>query len=292
MKRSKAVGLIVVVSLAGVTFLVPWPTRTAEGPPRPVVTQESPLATQSNRASAASTPATTATARPGITYRLGTGVSDADLSEIRTGTGLAIDYLSAELRGDPQRTVVIEVVATSGSGSCCSASGQVISFNITHDQWRRATMSDMERTLDREHTTAHEYVHTWQSAIGYVPRQVPVWLNEGMAEYIGWAALVLGGRTTATDARGRQVNNQATKDPSLRDILRRCEVQSQICTNAYSLFYLAVEQLTLRAGVAGLRAFCESVASGLTWPSAFSAAFGVPAEDFYVDFERYVERLR
>lgn len=229
---------------------------------------------------------------PGITYRVGTGVGEADTRQIRSGFDIASRYLREELGGDPPRPIIVEIVSETSRFCCSVTKDGNLYFNVAHEQWQRRGMTERDRALDQQKTAAHEYIHTWQSHIGCPAARTTMWLSEGVAEYVAWQAMVGAGLISASDARTGQVRNPATFDVRMRGILQTCERGSSICGEAYSLFYLAVDRLSDRSGVRALRGLCDAVASGLPWSTAFATVFGMSVETFYAEFEAYRDTLR
>jgi hypothetical protein len=142
---------------------------------------------------------------------------------------------------------------------------------------------------------AHEIFHIFQDQLdrlssepsSQVWRSGPVWLHEGAAEMVGYRV--------AADRR---------LFPSYASVLvSQIGVAKQISTplsslqtyneaqipNVYSLFHVAVDHLVNVApgGLSALTAYYNALGSGMSWPQAFRAAFGMSVDAYYANFAAY-----
>lgn len=151
----------------------------------------------------------------------------------------------------------------------------------------------------RRETLFHEYEHTkqgWQAEVRFQseePRErsfIPRWLVEGCAEYVAVKAAWERGFVAEVEARADVLSGALESTEPLRtfetdggaDFVDGGEA------GAYTVGWLACERLASVHGADSvLHAFWLSMADTRNWQQAFSAAFGVTPDEFYVDFERY-----
>jgi hypothetical protein len=167
----------------------------------------------------------------------------------------------------------------------------LLCVDTTNLYWRWLISNDVVAATA---LSAHEYVHVLQAELGCLPGgdgRDYRWIVEGMADHLGWRALVWSGRTT--DARVRRTirRDEPFSNPRL---LREFE-QAGGRTQQYALWHLAIRRLLDEAVKAGAVArarpevalirFCERVGAGGTWRASFIRSFGISAYDFYARFE-------
>lgn len=133
---------------------------------------------------------------------------------------------------------------------------------------------------------AHEYFHVLQGQTGCLPgpdEHEYAWWVEGSATYVGWHTLVEAGLLTDTDVMDIMRQWGGFSD----GLDRLAAYEPHISGDAqYALAYRAITELVVLAGTeAGLLGFCERVASGIDWRSAFEATYNISVEAFYTDFE-------
>jgi tetratricopeptide (TPR) repeat protein len=144
--------------------------------------------------------------------------------------------------------------------------------------------------------TFHEYTHLLvQNAV----RWMPVWLNEGLAEYYGSYALVDGGRT-ATIGRPRSEHIELLRQRYLpiADLIA-VEPSSPMYNEGErrSIFYAeswaAVHYLmtTRPNGMAAINDYVREVSEGHSPGEAFRIAFGATPDEFDKELRTYLRRL-
>jgi hypothetical protein len=128
----------------------------------------------------------------------------------------------------------------------------------------------------------HEY---WHAAIGSLDPGMGFlsWMNEGSAEFFGYAAVIERGLIDPAVASAfHQLN--VIYAPGMVS-LDRLERGFDFSTGpVYSLAYLAIEQLVLRAGPEAVRDYFELTGSGVDARQAFEEAFGQELDAFYAEF--------
>ena len=154
----------------------------------------------------------------GLIFDVAEDVPDEDLQTIKSGIEIVRIYIQEFLGGDIpaeiSSTTTVKVVATGlgnqepgGGGACCTAfseenpSGARLFFDVLHPQWILAGgpgkvidgVFVTDRDKNRLQRGAHEYAHAWQNSIGCISlhdQRMGFWLNEGIAEYVAWHALI------------------------------------------------------------------------------------------------------
>lgn len=203
-------------------------------------------------------------------------VPQVDRTQIENGIAWSQKYLDANLGGRATRLLTVQVrsdadgcgqtVAHAGNGYLCIATG--------HEVWGQ--FPDQHEKI-----TSHEYFHHWQEEHRCIS-SAPVWLMEGMAEYVGYQVIIENGLTSASAVHDYHVGGVTSLEmPPLEDTE---QTNAYDVAGIYSLYYLAVEQLTQEVGVSAYRTFCDLVAEGVPWQEAFQHAFHLSPETFYEDF--------
>lgn len=225
-----------------------------------------------------------------VELRVQDGVPEADVALVRDGIVLVDRYLEAKLGGGVAEPVEARVAAADpcepfaprGSGGW--AEPGLLCVDTHSEGWRWLMRRDRLSGLA---LPAHEHVHNLQHELGCAPdpdEHQYRWLTEGMAMHVAWQALVDAGR--ASDAAVEQrIRAWGAFDPDLRR-LGRYETPGPSGDREYALWHLAVRTLMVNRQPLALRAFCARAGAGTPWKTAFRAAFGLPVERFYREFER------
>ncbi len=138
-------------------------------------------------------------------------------------------------------------------------------------------------------TLAHEYFHLWQDHLSgttgvpgskTVPRQGPIWLIEGCAEYIEDVVLEFHGMKSP-----RTIPYVPLSAP-LMEMESRGGADETFEGGEYYLGYHACRYLEKKAGRdAVVRTYWEGLRKGGTWQENFKTTFGIAREEFYTEFE-------
>jgi hypothetical protein len=154
------------------------------------------------------------------------------------------------------------------------------------------------QSIGRRVVITHELTHV--AARSSTTRQVPIWLSEGMADYLGYSGLDLPRQRVAADlltlvrkGKGpKALPTEADFDPARTKI-----------APFYAASWLAVSRLVDLYGQAKVVAFYRSVAGGLSVnqavesdpdaiaAQAFPTSFGVTEAKFVTGWSRYLTRL-
>ena len=236
-----------------------------------------------------SAPRPTPPSPPGVTYRIGDRVFAPDIAEVHEGVARASAYLAASVGGDRTNAVTVNVnVGNGGEQFCCITAGPSFDIFTSNSAWATpsaAAPDTWTASSERKELAAHEYVHTWQYALGGRACMLgPRWLSEGMAESLAYRSLVDAGLIPAANMDvfiKRQLRNARYVT------LRSLETAWPADSNPFAVGYLAVDRMLAATSPLTLRAFCTRVGRGEAWPSAFTAAFGQTPDAFYSAFEDF-----
>lgn len=137
-------------------------------------------------------------------------------------------------------------------------------------------INDAAKLTRQTHATlTHEYVHAVVDEVaGPRARAVPIWFNEGLAEYVEWKFLgsdlpPLGARTSMRAAVA------AGQLPKLADLASGALIGTEDPQMSYSVSGLAVRRLMQAGGGRGIRRLIEDVSGGRTFEESLKARFGM-----------------
>ena len=254
-------------------------------------------------------PSTDVLAADEFTYDVGPGVPAEDVDVIKSGFSIGQVFLETYLGGDIaesiRKEITVKIVATGqgnqepgGGGACCTATtlsptGESVIrpfFDVAHPNWKNSQFPFWTVVADHYHTAFHEYTHAWQSSLGCIDihnQPLGFWLNEGIAEYVAYEALIARGDMRRGDVLNHHLSNAVRTGQMGRPLTAFGGVTSDLWPGHVG--YLALERLVPQAplGLRSLRVVCEEVAVGASVPAAFATAFGVSLDIFYADFEAW-----
>ncbi|MCP3142859.1 peptidase MA family metallohydrolase [Pyxidicoccus xibeiensis] len=135
-----------------------------------------------------------------------------------------------------------------------------------------------ELTQMTKATLVHEYVHAAvDDFCGGSGHNVPIWLNEGLAEYVEWR--YLGGddppRPLKTSMTGAA---KAGKLPKLEDLARRPLISTSNPGIAYGVSALAVRELVRQGGTAKLLTLIRDVGQGTSFEASLKSHYELSLE--------------
>lgn len=239
----------------------------------------------------------------GFQFDIGAGVSQAEVDTISEGFAIARSYIGPVLGGDIPKSFreasIVKIVATGegnqevgGGGSCCSAFSTSIPehgrifFDVLHSDWINASPLGLQ--LDHLHSAAHEYTHVWQLSLGCISifnQPLGFWLNEGIAEFVSYSALVAHGLMTTRQVSQFEYSSAAFTGELDFPLSHFGGTTASIWPGHVG--YLAVAELVHSApeGELSIRRICERVDAGVTVEDAFLASFGISLNDFYNEFK-------
>jgi hypothetical protein len=223
-----------------------------------------------------------------VKFSFAAGVSAADESYVREGIELGKDYIRAFLSGSIEDNLSVRVRATEHPDNAlilAYASGNDLIIFTGSSYW------DSLSPALRMQVVIHEYVHIYQrDTLGYGPDVSPMWLIEGMAEFVAYSALEDVGLLETDDVTDYQtwaiVHGGSAPDLNqLEEIEDFQESEGPV----YPLGHMAVS-LLLGADEPWdrLTEFLDEVDSGTEWRGAFEDAFGLELDEFYAEFDEWL----
>jgi hypothetical protein len=225
-----------------------------------------------------------ATAAAEVAFYLGRDVSTEDEMYVREGIRLAQDFLETRLGAAVEGRVIVNALAAAPRGNrnvVGMSQERVVVIYTGTDGWRRAP------PFERVHVVVHELVHVWQwERRGGDSSRSPLWLDEGIADYLGYRAVIEAGLVSAEDVVAHHERSLILGPPlpELPALEPRQRFQSQPAV-AYNLAYLAVADLIEGRSLQRIRRYYERLAAGDDWQDAFRRSFRQDPDAFYAAFE-------
>jgi hypothetical protein len=219
-----------------------------------------------------------------IRFYIGPSIGAEDAMYIREGIRLAQDFVDERLGAELSKQTIVNAVPAAPR-----AGGQEVGMSTSHavvlytgaDGWLGLA------PFDRVHVVVHEYTHVVQAELTNDRRFAsPLWIDEGVAEYVGYQAVIEAGLVGAEDVAAYQtaVVLAGPSLPPLGELESVAAYQSQPA-NVYGLAYLAVKRLVGDRDLESIRRYYEKVGAGASWRAAFQSAFRVNPREFYDAFE-------
>ena len=220
------------------------------------------------------------------------GVADGEVAAIEDGLRAQDRYLRTVLGQGVTGRVEVRIARNRGCKFGDSPAGPPtawadrgrICVNTKAPGWRTQYRQD---TALAAQVVAHEHVHNRQAELGCLrepENQEYLWLVEGMAVHLGFAAMVAAGHWSDAEA-AVQLRRWGVTSPGPQP-LKAYEHRSD-GDASYALFWLAVRDLTAKAARPdALFDFCRLTGSGTGWREAFTTVFGMPVDTFYAGFEQ------
>lgn len=230
-------------------------------------------------------------------YNIADNVPAEEIDLIKTGLGMADRFMEAELGGGlteaERRDITVKIVATGvgnqepgGGGGGATAFSDAKArpfFDVAHPQWNQdSSWRGWTTRADSMKTVAHEYTHIWQGSLGAISgiyQPLPGWINEGLAEYLGYVVMEDAGEMDWDDIRPFVLQG------ALNDQL---DVPlNEVDTWAGHVGLIAIDWLVASSpnGLMSLRILGDEVGKGRSSAQAFRTAFGLEMEEFYRQFE-------
>lgn len=237
-------------------------------------------------------------------YDIAPDVPAKQVKLIQTALQIGENYIDRVYGGgippEARAKITVKIVATGkgnqelgGGGACCTGlaeSGPRPFFDVKHPQWAQNTSGRGWTTeTDIMKTVVHEFTHTWQSYLGAMTihaQPLGNWMDEGIAEYVGYSALIDAGRMSQANADKMEFNSSL--DAELRSPLASFgRVQTPIWVGHVG--YVAIQWLVSGSpnGPRSLRVLAIDIGKGQAVETAFQDAFGLQLSDFYAQFEAW-----
>lgn len=225
---------------------------------------------------------------PEIVFSISGDVSSADESYVREGIAAANDYLLSVFGVSLRHNLAVNIRDTAyrmNPGVIAFAAGEFLVVFTGAPGWEYLSPSLRLRVI------FHEFIHIFEyDMIGGDKEASPMWIIEGIAEYVSFEIVLQLGILKARDVYDAQtwaVSRGLDYMPPLYELENIGDFQNADGP-VYSLSYLAIDELAGKDVNGRLRMYFESVASGSTWQAAFLQAFGTEPEEFYERFLRWL----
>lgn len=256
------------------------PSRAVEAQ-RGTTTTERQAVTTTSVASEASTTGVP----PRVQFVFEEGVPQQDRAQIQQGIELAQSYVSPRV-APLARSFVVRGYSSQVDGNLARVYGpdSMMEINTANPDWVRET-----RAFQRIKIVVHEYFHVIQDQLSGPIDQLPVWLAEGTAEFIGYAAVIESGLITRPQAlaANRLTNGigNLVRAPRLEELESRDQWQSSLSTGEiYPLGYAVAERLVDSRGLEALTAYFTGLRTSRDdWRPLFERTFGKTADAFYAE---------
>ncbi|MCZ7599515.1 MAG: hypothetical protein M5U09_19760 [Gammaproteobacteria bacterium] len=165
--------------------------------------------------------------------------------------------------------------------NCAGEAGNGVMFQCTLADSRNTNNTGFGVDVDRRKGILHEYVHNLQWE-GLTINARPVWLVEGMAEYLAFIYLESVG-----DSHKAQMSSLYSRALTHSGVLADYEEYTNFDGNGIDLAIAGVHVLVLRFGIDSLMNFFDDLKSTHSWQTSFLNVFGITHTAFYADFESY-----
>lgn len=147
-----------------------------------------------------------------------------------------------------------------------------------------------ELTRRNRATLVHEYVHAVvDDLVKGATGQLPLWMNEGIAEYVEWRYLGAEGPDVATAVQLRAAI-KANDLPTLRQLDRNAPINTRAPQLAYAKSASAVRLLIGSGGTPRLLELLRDVGGGRPFEEALQGHYGRSLDDLEADVSRELSR--
>ena len=206
-------------------------------------------------------------------------VNASDRAGVAAGLAAVETYITSDLGAGLPPLVCFDIrAANEGPVGSAETAGAQILILTTPEGWPQTPAWRLQQVA------AHEYIHAWQAQVaGTSSETSPVWLLEGMADWVALHALIQTGKVTPAEVYAAQLTPTGPLVPPLEDLETPTGWMSTL--QPYSLAYEAVDLLISDKDPGLLRLYLIDLSAGMTWQSAFHQAFGIQPADFYRSFD-------
>jgi len=246
----------------------------------------------------------------GFIFDIGPGVTAKQVALIKEGLTIAQDYLSRAydrpLPAEIAALTVVKLEATGrGNQEKAARGGNATGLSNQNDRLPRPYFDVAHRDFNQDTSgrgwtrraeqlamVVHEFVHgwmAWQDVATTYEQPLGDWLNEGIANYIGWNAVADLGLVSIDDYRMFQARAARDSTELSRPLAAYGTSQSPVW--AGHIGYIAVDLLVLQSpnSEQSIKILIDEMirarATNGSVRQAFLAAFGIELSDFYRQFE-------
>ena len=217
---------------------------------------------------------------PQVDIWFGDDVAEADRARVREGLTHVQQYLVTHFTAAVPANACVDVRTSNGGpvGSGRMNSGRILLITAP-EGWPIAAAWSLPSVV------AHEYVHVWQEAIAGPDAfySSPVWLVEGMAQWIAFNTMAEAGLLPVEDLSCWLERAPGLLRPRLSS-LETPEGWRAYLMN-YQVSLEGIDTVVGRAGELGLQSYLTNLGRGENWAEAFEAAFGLAPAAFYRSFD-------
>jgi hypothetical protein len=222
-------------------------------------------------------------AEANVSFDIANAVSPEDAVYVREGFTLAQTYVTATLSDISDSSIRVAVFDNDdffcGQALACATETSIVVLAGT-PQWNSLA------PFERIHTIVHEYIHVYQFAMIHDDMEtMPAWFIEGMADYLAYDAVTDLGLVRETDVHDFHAWTLAwNPDMAALDDLENSYAFYGEYGPAYSLAYLALDELMRERPLSDLDRFLQQVGKGHNWRASFQKVFERDLNAFYRSF--------
>ena len=233
-------------------------------------------------------------------FKVGKNIPDIQVNTIKDGFVVAQAHLNKVYGGaiplELQKSIRVRIEssgngdAQEGGGAPAAMSwmggGPKLYFDVTNPQWNQGDAQyGWGPLLKNKKAAIHEYVHAWQGVLMKKGLSTGKWIDEGIAEYIAFDAMVGAGLVSQRDADLYLLNTAKKSDGTSRPL--KAYIKSTVWPGeigAVAINWLVSESPKSKMS---LRIFAMDIGAGKSTAAAFADAFDIELDEFYNSFELY-----
>jgi hypothetical protein len=223
-----------------------------------------------------------ASAQADVSFYISDAISDEDEMYIREGVRFAQDFLAKELDVDLDAGIIINAMPApprGDSGTVGVFTGRAITYYTGSEGWM------LSAPFERVQIVVHEFVHFMQEVLVDGGEPGPLWIDEGIADYLGYQAVIDAGWVSAEDVEQYQLSTVVYGPalPKLEDVEDPDSYQNEPAA-IYGLASLAIERL-VDGDLHRVANYYNRLGAGADWKAAFRTSFKIAPDTFYDEFE-------
>jgi hypothetical protein len=247
----------------------------------------------------------------GFTFDVADNVPPAQVEQIEEGLSIARAYIARtfgeDIPLDARKRMTVKIVATGkgntepgGGGGAATAMAMGLDvprpfFDVANEQWSQNTQGRGWTTrADNLKTVVHEYAHGWQMMLGAMDinnQPLGNWMNEGIAEYVGYSAMADAGLIKWSDAQRFMLRSSAGEETA-----HSLEAFGTTQSPAWAghVGFVALDWLITDTGngIVALKSLADEINAGRSQRQAFANTFGIELADFYRQFDDWAKAIR
>jgi hypothetical protein len=221
-------------------------------------------------------------------FPVGTLITDTDLIKNSIVSQAAV-FQTAFGRTVTQATTINGSTTDPGcanAGSSAFTGIRTMTICVGNSGWT------VHNSLNRQKIVMHETFHLLQFEMQWLGHPNPDaasahWIDEGTAEFVGWAGAAGLGLVTPAAARACMVAQANAQVPPTATLGAMETGAGFGIPGAYQLSMLGIDSLLASPGISALMTYGTAIGKGTAWPTAFQSAFGISKDTFYANFPAY-----